>query len=86
MSKIHEKATRNKPLNKYQKENNRQKSKIRARVEHIFAMMIQMGGNKMICSIGIERAKMYLGLRNLTYNMKRFMFLESNLKEDFITN
>ena len=33
-NKVHEKAYRNKPLTEEQKSNNREKSKIRARVEH----------------------------------------------------
>ncbi len=36
---IHEKGYRNNPLSKTQKKSNKKKSKIRARVEHIFAFM-----------------------------------------------
>jgi IS5 family transposase len=85
-SEIHEKATRNSPLTTEQKENNRAKSKIRARVEHIFATMTQMGGSKIIRSIGIARVKMHLGLRNLTYNMKRFVFLKSQPQDNCLQN
>ena len=38
-SQIHEKGYRNSPLTKRQQQRNRKKSKIRARVEHIFAFM-----------------------------------------------
>ena len=34
-SKIHEKGYRNHPLTQEQKQNNREKSKIRAKVEHV---------------------------------------------------
>src|SRR5450759_1272077 len=38
---IHERAYRNRPLSDEQKESNRQKSKIRARIEQIFGFMSQ---------------------------------------------
>src|SRR3989304_1322856 len=38
-SHIHERAYRNRPLSDEQKESNRQKSKIRARIEHVFGFM-----------------------------------------------
>ncbi len=38
-SRTHEKGYRNKPLQKRQKAANKRKSKVRARVEHIFAFM-----------------------------------------------
>lgn len=38
-SRIHERAYRNRPLTDEQKESNRQKSEIRARVEHVFGYM-----------------------------------------------
>jgi IS5 family transposase len=40
-SRIHERAYRNRPLTEAQKESNRQKSKIRARIEHVFGFMSQ---------------------------------------------
>jgi transposase, IS5 family len=40
-NKVYEKGYRNKPLTKEQKENNREKSKTRARVEHVFGFMEQ---------------------------------------------
>lgn len=75
-SHINERSYRNHPLTKQQKEQNRERSKTRAKVEHVFASIMQMGG-KLLRSIGIGRAKVHLGLRNLTYNLKRFVFLES---------
>tara|TARA_R110000782_G_scaffold237188_1_gene323662 strand:+ start:424774 stop:424935 length:162 start_codon:yes stop_codon:yes gene_type:complete len=38
-NKIHEKGYRNKPLTDEQKENNTEKSKTRARVEHVFGFI-----------------------------------------------
>jgi transposase, IS5 family len=76
-SKIHERAYRSRPLTEEQQENNREKSKIRARVEHVFGAIVNEMGGKLVRVIGIERAKVCLGLKNLAYNLKRFVFLES---------
>ncbi len=76
-SKIHEKGYRNHPLTKQQKENNREKSKIRAKVEHVFGAWVNEMGGKLVRSIGIERARANLGLRNLAYNVKRYVYLET---------
>ena len=73
-NRIHEKGYRNRPLTKTQKRNNKAKSKIRARVEHIFAAMQQFGG-KRIRTIGIIRAEIQIGLLNLAYNLKRYTYL-----------
>ena len=75
--KIHEKAFKNKPLTEEQKANNTEKSKIRARVEHIFGCWVMSMGGKLLRSIGIDRAKTNLGLKNLVYNLRRFIYLES---------
>ena len=40
-NKVHEKGYRNKPLTEEQKTNNHEKSKTRARVEHVFGFMEQ---------------------------------------------
>lgn len=76
-SKIHERAYKSRPLTEEQQENNREKSKIRARVEHVFGAIVNEMGGKLVRVIGIERAKVCLGLKNLAYNLKRFVFLES---------
>lgn len=76
-SQIHQRGYRNHPLSEQQKQDNRNKSKIRARVEHVFgSWMTQMGG-KLVRSIGLVRAKAQLGLKNLTYNLMRYTFLET---------
>ena len=76
-SHIHEKGYRNHPLTEQQKENNREKSKIRAKVEHVFGAWVNEMGGKLVRSIGIERARSNLGLRNLAYNLKRYVYLET---------
>ena len=71
INKVCEKGARNHPLTEEQKESNREKSRIRSRVEHIFGF-IEMNMNEMyIQCIGIRRATAIIGLMNLTYNMYR---------------
>ena len=71
-NKVHEKGYRNKPLTEEQKTNNREKSKIRARVEHVFGFMEQSMNGLFIKSVGIKRAEGIIGLINLTYNLFRY--------------
>jgi IS5 family transposase len=74
LNRIHEKGYRNRPLTETQKRNNTAKSRIRARVEHVFAAMRHFGG-KTIRAIGIARAEIQIGLLNLTYNLTRYAYL-----------
>jgi IS5 family transposase len=76
-SQIHERAYRNHPLTQEQKQTNRDKSKTRARVEHVFGRWTMQMGGKVIRSIGLVRAKASLGLKNLTYNLVRYTFLQT---------
>ena len=70
-NKVCEKGYRNRPLTEVQKANNREKSRVRSRVEHIFGFMeMSMNGMYVNC-IGIKRATGIIGLMNLTYNMFR---------------
>ena len=75
-NRIHEKATRNTPLTEFQQAQNKLKSRTRARVEHVFAMIEHMHGGIIRC-IGQLRAATKIGLLNLVYNMRRFSYLES---------
>jgi hypothetical protein len=86
-NKVCEKGARNRPLTEEQIASNREKSRVRSRVEHIFGFMVaelsrsmEMSMNGMyIHSIGIKRATAIIGLMvtepcrsmNLTYNMFR---------------
>lgn len=70
---VHEKGYRGKPLTKDQKESNNIKSKIRARVEHIFGFMTNSMNDALhMRCIGIKRVKDSIGLLNLTYNLFRY--------------
>jgi IS5 family transposase len=71
-NKVHEKGYRNKPLTDEQKESNTKKSKIRARVEHVFGFMEQSMKGLVLKSVGMIRATGIIGLINLTYNLFRY--------------
>jgi IS5 family transposase len=77
---INEKGYRNKPLTDEQKASNREKSRVRARVEHVFGFMTMTMGGIFIRSIGMIRATANIARRNLAYNMKRFTYLAGKLK------
>lgn len=74
-NQICEKANRNHPLSEEQKENNHQKAKLRCRVEHIFAGMVQMVGGTTIRCKNEERAVFNISMLNLVYNMRRVVSL-----------
>jgi IS5 family transposase len=76
-SQIHQRGYRHHPLTEEQKQSNRTKSKTRAKVEHVFGTWVMQMGGKLVRSIGIVRAKAQLGLKNLTYNLLRYTFLQT---------
>jgi len=73
---ICEKGFRNKPLSEEQKTMNKMKSSVRCRVEHIFGAQKMRMGNEILRSIGFARARFWVGMRNLMYNMGRFVSLK----------
>lgn len=74
-NRIHEKGYSNTPLTEAQFENNRKKSKIRARIEHVFGYMTNSMRGIFIRTIGKKRASGVIGLMNITYNMSRYLQL-----------
>lgn len=71
-NKVHEKGYRNNPLTEEKKKKNTEKSRTRARVEHVFGFMEQSMNGLKLKSIGIGRATGIIGLINLTYNLFRY--------------
>ena len=71
-NRIHEKGYRKRPLTEEQKENNRQKSRVRARIEHVFGYMTNSMGGIFLTCIGMRRTTAAIGLMNLIYNMARY--------------
>lgn len=70
---ICEKGYRGHPLTEQQKESNRQKSKVRCRVEHVFGFMEQSMHGLFVRTIGLVRAKAYVAMTSLVYNICRFV-------------
>jgi IS5 family transposase len=76
-----EKGYRNKPLSEEQKANNREKSRVRSRVEHVFGYMTNSMGGLTVRCVGIVRAASEITLKNLAYNMSRYVFLKTQGRE-----
>lgn len=76
-NQIIDKGYRNKPLTEDQKVQNKRKSSVRVRVEHIFGFMTNSMKGMSIRCIGLERAKFAIGMMNLVYNMSRYGYLAS---------
>lgn len=77
---IHEKGYRNHPLSKRQQQRNRKKSRIRARVEHIFAFMTNSMNQMYLHYRNAVRNMAAIGLMNLTYNLFRLVQLKVELR------
>jgi IS5 family transposase len=77
-SQINERAYRGKPLSEAQESSNKAKSRVRARVEHVFGHMENSMGGIFVRTIGIARAKVGVTLMNLTYNLSRIEVLIRN--------
>mgnify|MGYP000055943623 CR=1 FL=1 len=75
-SRIHRKKPKGKPMPKAVAQANARKSKVRARVEHVFAEQKDRMG-LFIRTIGIARAEATLALANMAFNMKRWCWLDS---------
>lgn len=73
---IQRKAPKGKPLSDCQQRRNQRIAKSRARVEHIYASLQQMGGQALRC-IGLDRARLQLNLKAATYNLRRLCSLKT---------
>ncbi|WP_425117336.1 transposase [Burkholderia ambifaria] len=71
---IQRKGQHGKPLSECQARRNRRIAKSRARVEHVFAALEQMGG-KVLRSIGLARATLHLNWKAAAYNLRRLCSL-----------
>jgi len=70
--RIHRKGYRDHPLSEISKRANKKRSRIRARVEHVFGRQSQPLGGTLLRCIGLVRSKTRIGLRNLVYNFDRY--------------
>ena len=74
VSHIHRKKPKGKAMPEAARRSNNSKSKIRARVEHVFAQQKDCM-DLFIRTIGLIRARIKIGMANLVYNIKRLIFL-----------
>ena len=75
VSRVHRKKPKGKPMPEAVRRANNAKSKIRSRVEHVFAAQKDRM-DLFVRTIGIARATTKIGMANLVYNIKRLMFLQ----------
>lgn len=75
-NRLHYRAWQEEELAPWQKETNRRRSRIRARVEHVFGHQVKSMRMTIIRGIGLARAAVKIGLANLVYNMSRLVQLE----------
>jgi len=73
--RINEKGVRNRALTKTQMKRNRQLSKTRSRIEHVFGFMTMSMGGMLVRCVGFVRSEAAIILKNLAYNMRRYCVL-----------
>lgn len=70
-SRVHHRARSGRPLNKREQRENRARSRIRARVEHVFGHQLKAMRQTIVRGIGLARIRTRIALANLAYNMSR---------------
>ena len=75
VSRVHRKNLHLKPMTCHIQRSNAGKSVIQSRAEHVFANQKSQTG-LFVMTVGITRATMRIGLANIVYNMRCFIFLE----------
>ena len=74
-SNIHQRRMPRRPLPEHIARANAKRSAVRSAVEHVFAGQKHRMG-LFICTIGIARARIKIGMANLAYNFQRLAWLE----------
>jgi len=75
VSRIHRKKPPGRPMSERRRRANALKSKVRSRVEHVFAVQKHKMG-LFVRTVGLARAATKIGMANLVYNMRRLVFLQ----------
>jgi IS5 family transposase len=70
-SRVHHRAWRDQTLTKREQRENRARSRIRARVEHVFGHQVKAMRQTIVRGIGLARIRTRIALANLAYNMSR---------------
>ncbi|NJS13296.1 MAG: transposase family protein [Sphingopyxis sp.] len=74
-SMIHFRKPKGKPMDGRHQRANATRSKVRSAVEHVFAGQKHRMG-LFVRTVGIERARIKIGMANLAYNFKRLVWHE----------
>jgi IS5 family transposase len=74
VSRIHRKKPPGRPMPATMRRANALKSKVRTRVEHVFAVQKSTMG-LFVRTIGIARATIKIGMANIVYNIRRLIYL-----------
>jgi IS5 family transposase len=72
---LQRKGCKNHKLTKWEQQGNRTRAKTRSRIEHVFGVQSMVAGNLIMRCIGMIRARVKIGLRNLAYNINRYGML-----------
>jgi IS5 family transposase len=72
---LQRKGCKNRKLTKWEQQGNRTRARKRSRIEHVFGVQAMVAGNLIMRCIGIIRARIKIGLRNLAYNINRYGML-----------
>jgi transposase, IS5 family len=74
-SQVHQRKPKGRPMPPHIRRGNASRSSVRAAIEHVFA---HQKGPMALCirTIGIARARVKIGLANLTYNIRRLVLHE----------
>lgn len=70
-SRVHHRVWKDQTLTKRQQKENRTRSRIRARVEHVFGHQVKAMRQTVVRGIGLARIRTRMALTNLAYNMSR---------------
>ncbi len=83
--RLQHKGCKNKPLSEKEIQGNRTRARIRSRIEHVFGIQAMRAGDLIIRTIGLARAKVKIGLRNLAYNLDRYAsFMDAKRTEELL--
>lgn len=70
-SRVHHRTWKDQTLTQRQQKENRARSRIRARVEHVFGHQVKSMRQTLVRGIGLARIRTRIALTNLAYNMSR---------------
>lgn len=74
-NRVHHRVWQGQALTKRQQRENRARSRIRARVEHVFGHQVKAMRQTVVRGIGLARVRTRIALANLAYNMSRLVQL-----------